>query len=446
MSHANILVVDDEPGIREQLGNILRDEGFNVRTAASGEEALAALANELYELVLLDILLPGVDGLQLLAQLRSSGETVPVVVISGHASAEMAAGAVRAGAFDFLEKPLALERVLVTVENAVRHGRLTRQIEVEREETEPSLTGISAAIVELRRQIMRAAPTDSRVLICGPNGTGKEVVARLLHRHSRRAENPFVAINCAAIPSELIESELFGHLKGAFTGAGESRRGKLDLADGGTLFLDEIGDMSLLTQAKVLRVLQEARFTRLGGGQEVSVDVRVVAATNKDLEAEIAAGRFRQDLFFRLNVIQLRVPPLAERREDVPLLFEEFSRQLARRTGLPEKRLDAGARQALIAYDWPGNVREVRNLVERTLIMVPGAEIGEADLGLRRTSPEAFWDEASLPLKEARDRFERAYLGRTLAACGGNMSEAARRLGLDRTHLYRKLRALALPR
>lgn len=446
MSRGSVLLVDDEPGIREQLAGILQDEGLAVRAVATAEDALAAINGELFDAVILDLLLPGMDGLELLTRLRAAGHTAPVVVISGHAGAETAARAVRAGAFDFLEKPLALERVLVTVDNALRHGRLTLRLEAERDEADLGLTGTSAAITELRRQILLAAPTDSRVLIRGPNGSGKELVARLLHRHSRRAAGPFVALNCAAIPGELIESELFGHLKGAFTGATENRRGKLELADGGTLFLDEIGDMSLLTQAKVLRVLQESRFTRLGGASEVSVDVRVIAATNKNLEAEIAAGHFRQDLFFRLNVIPLEVPPLALRRDDVPLLFEEFMDQLARRTGLPAKRLSPDARVALVDHDWPGNVRELRNLVERTLIMVPSVEISAADLGLRPDRQLAPQLAAPLTLKEARERFEREYLRDALAACGGNMSEAARRLGLDRSHLYRKMRGLGLVR
>ena len=443
MSHGNILVVDDERGILEQLAGILHDEGFSVVTVATGEEALAAVSREIFDLVLLDVWLPGIDGIETLRQLRAAGHQLPVVLISGHATAELAVRAVREGALDFLEKPLALERVLVTVHNALAHARLEQQLRAEREEEEPVLTGISPAIVELRRQILLAAPTDSRVLISGPNGAGKEVVARLLHLHSRRAQAPFVAVNCAAIPAELIESELFGHLKGAFTGAVENKRGKFEIADGGTLFLDEIGDMSLLTQAKVLRVLQESRFTRLGGSQEVRVDVRVIAATNKNLEDEIAAGRFRQDLLFRLNVIPIRVPGLDQRREDVPLLVEEFMRQFARRTGVKPKLVSPGAIEILKAHDWPGNVREVRNLVERLMIMVPDQEITPVALDLRAGSRPG-GDGALVTLRQARERFERDYVGRVLEECGGNMSRAARVLGLERSHLYRKLRALGL--
>jgi len=444
VSHGNILVVDDERGILEQLAGILRDEGFSVATVATGEEALAAVSREIFDLVLLDVWLPGIDGIEALRQLRAAGHQLPVVLISGHATAELAVRAVREGALDFLEKPLALERVLVTVHNALAHARLERQLKVERGEEEPLLTGSSPAVVELRRQILLAAPTDSRVLISGPNGAGKEVVARLLHLHSRRAQGPFVAVNCAAIPAELIESELFGHLKGAFTGAVENKRGKFEIADGGTLFLDEIGDMSLLTQAKVLRVLQESRFTRLGGSQEVRVDVRVIAATNKNLDDEIAAGRFRQDLLFRLNVIPIRVPGLDQRREDVPLLVEEFMRQFTRRTGVRPKRVSPTAMEILQAYDWPGNVREVRNLVERLMIMVADEEITPVVLDLRSAGPLPGSDGAFVTLRQAREQFERQYVERVVEECGGNMSQAARVLGLERSHLYRKLRALGL--
>ncbi len=442
MSHGSILVVDDERGILEQLGGILRDEGFAVTAVPSGEEALAATARELYDLVLLDVLLPGMDGIEALKHMRAAGQRAPVVMISGHATAEQAVLALREGAVDFLEKPLALERVLLTVTNALARARLERQLLAEREEEEPSLTGVSPAVVELRRLIALAAPTDSRVLVMGPNGAGKEVVARQLHHLSRRSAGPFVAVNCAAIPAELIESELFGHLKGAFTGAVESKRGKFELADGGTLFLDEIADMSLLTQAKVLRVLQESRFTRLGGSHEVAVDVRVVAATNKNLEDEIAAGRFRQDLLFRLNVIPIRVPPLRERPDDVPLLVQEFMRRFAARTGAAPKRLTPAAMAALQAYDWPGNVREVRNVVERLMIMVAADEISADALELPSGAVDG--GGAITTLKQARERFERTYIENVVASCGGNMTRAARVLGLERSHLYRKLRALGL--
>jgi two-component system nitrogen regulation response regulator NtrX len=444
VNHASILVVDDERGILDQLEGILRDEGFSVTTAATGEDALAAVSREIFDLVLLDVWLPGIDGIEVLRQLRVAGHQLPVVLISGHATAELAVRAVHEGALDFLEKPLVLERVLVTVRNALAHARLERQLRAEREEETPVLSGVSPAVVELRRQILLAAPTDSRVLITGPNGAGKEVVARLLHLHSRRAQAPFVAVNCAAIPGELIESELFGHLKGAFTGAVENKRGKFELADGGTMFLDEIGDMSLLTQAKVLRVLQESRFTRLGGSQEVQVDVRVIAATNKNLDEEIIAGRFRQDLLFRINVIPIRIPALEQRREDIPLLVEEFIRQFARRTGVRPKHVSVGAMEILEAHNWPGNVREVRNLVERLMIMVTDEEIRPSMLDLSPAGRRPGNDGAFVTLRQARERFEREYVERVVGACGGNMSQAARVLGLERSHLYRKLRSLGL--
>lgn len=442
MSRGAILVVDDEPGIRELLAQILADEGYTVTAVVTGEEALGALSKELFDVVLLDVQLPGLDGLEILRQLKASGNRVPVVMISGHATVEQAAEAVREGAADFLEKPLGLERVLVTVGNVLERAKLAQQLQEEQEEVE--LTGVSAGVLELRRQILLAAPTDSWVLITGPNGSGKEVVAKLLHRHSRRAAGPFVAVNCAAIPGELIESELFGHTKGAFTGAVEAKRGKFELADGGTLFLDEVGDMSLLTQAKVLRVLQEASFTRLGGSQEIRVDVRVIAATNKDLEGEIAAGRFRQDLYFRLNVIPLRVPALAERPEDIPLLLETFMRKLGRRMGVRPKRFSPQVLEVLSSYSWPGNVRELRNLVERLLIMVAGEEVTAEDLPLKTESLRSFFPDQLLPLREARERFEREYIAGVLRRCGGNMSRASRVLGLERSHLYRKIRALGL--
>ncbi len=443
MSHGSILVVDDERGILEQLGGILRDEGFAVTAVPSGEEALTAVSRELYDLILLDVALPGMDGIEALRQMRSSGQGMPVVMISGHATAEQAVRALKEGAVDFLEKPLALERVLLTVSNTLAHARLEQQLLVEREEEGPSLTGVSPAIVELRRQIMLAAPTDSRVFITGPNGAGKEVVARQLHHYSRRSAGPFVAVNCAAIPAELIESELFGHLKGAFTGAVESKRGKFELADGGTLFLDEVGDMSLLTQAKVLRVLQESRFTRLGGAHEVRVDVRVVAATNKNLEDEIGGGRFRQDLLFRLNVIPIRVPSVRERPEDVPLLVQEFMLRFARRVGARPKLVTPGAMEVLKSHSWPGNVREVRNVVERLMIMVAGDEITPGVLDLP-AGAVAVTGGAMTTLRQARELFEREYIARVVGSCGGNMSRAARVLGLERSHLYRKLRALGL--
>ncbi len=449
MHQGTILIVDDEPGIRELLGQILSDEGYEIASAASGEEALSLMERELYDLVLLDLWLPGIDGLEVLRRIREGGQQVPVIVISGHASGEQAVAAVREGARDFLEKPLSYDRVILSVRNTLHQARLEERV-AETARTGVTLTGSSPVIRELRRQVVTAGASEGRVLITGPNGSGKEVVARMLHHHSRRAGAPFVAVNCAAIPSELIESELFGHLRGAFTGAVESKRGKFELADGGTLFLDEIGDMSLLTQAKVLRVLQEQRFTRLGGSREIEVDVRVIAATNKELEAEIEAGRFRRDLFFRLNVIPVRVPALVERLEDIPELVAEFVAEVAGSTGLRPKLFTEDALDRLREYSWPGNVRELRNVVERVMIMVPGETIHADDLAFLPEGPAGVEGgqpgivEADLTLREARERFEREYIRRALERCDGNVTRAAAILGVERSHLHRKLRQLGL--
>jgi len=452
MSSESILIVDDEPGIRELLGQILGDEGFETQAVASGQEALTVLEKELLDLVLLDIWLPDVNGVEVLKRLKSTGSDTPVIVISGHASAEQAVGAIQAGAHDFLEKPLSYDRVVVSVRNALKQSRLERRVRAVLEGTGgPRLTGSSPVIEELRRQILTAGSSDGRVLITGANGTGKEVVARLLHANSKRTSGPFVALNCAAIPSELIESELFGHMKGAFTGAVEAKRGKFELADGGTLFLDEVGDMSLLTQAKLLRVLQEQRFTRLGGSREISVDVRVIAATNKSLEEEIEAGNFRRDLYYRLAVIPIVVPPLNERREDIPELVEEFVAEVVAETGARPKRFSDEALRRMMAYPWPGNVRELRNVVERLVIMVPEDEIGPEHLGFLAVGGTAqemiigFDTHGKTPpLREARARFEAAYIERVLEECEGNVSQAARLLGIERSHLHRKIRQLGI--
>src|SRR5687767_9779931 len=364
---ARILIIDDEPAIRATLASILEDEGHKATMCESGEEGLAQFAREEYDLVLLDLWLPGIDGLAVLERLRGAGGT-PVIVISGHGSIDSAVRATRLGAYDFLEKPLSLERVLLTVNHAINDRRLREQVRDLRRHLalEEILIGESEAMKRLDQQIRSAAPSPSRVLITGENGSGKEIVARTLHRLSLRAEQPFVDVNCAAIPEELIESELFGHRKGAFTGAIDDRKGKFELADGGTLFLDEVGDMSLKTQAKVLRVLQEQTFQRVGGQQTIKVDVRVLAATNKDLEAEIAAGNFRSDLYYRLNVIPIAVPPLRARGNDIVLLAEHFLLRFAAETGQRAKKLSSGAASRLKSYHWPGNVRELRNVIERS--------------------------------------------------------------------------------
>ncbi|HEY0372193.1 MAG TPA: sigma-54 dependent transcriptional regulator [Thermoanaerobaculia bacterium] len=443
---AKILIIDDEPGIRSTLAGILEDEGHRATTCESGEEGIAQLARDEFDVVLLDLWLPGIDGLAVLERLRTVNGP-PVIMISGHGSVDSAVRATRLGAYDFLEKPLSLERVLLTVNHALSDRRLREQVrDLKRHLTlEEILIGESEPMVRLEQQIRSASASHSRVLITGENGSGKEIVARTLHRNSPRAEQPFIDVNCAAIPEELIESELFGHRKGAFTGAIDDRKGKFELADGGTLFLDEVGDMSLKTQAKVLRVLQEQTFQRVGGQQTIKVDVRVIAATNKNLEAEIAAGNFRSDLYYRLNVIPIEVPPLRARGNDMVLLAEHFLRRFAAETGTPKKRLSPGAAAKLKAYHWPGNVRELRNVAERLAILLPGDTIEAEDvhLGPPRTEP-APEIATNLPLKEAREQFEKQYILDRLREFAGNVSRTAESLGVERSNLYRKMDAYGI--
>ena len=442
---AKILIIDDEPGIRSTLGGILEDEGHLATLCESGEEGIARLARDEFDVVLLDLWLPGIDGLSVLERMRTAGGP-PVIMISGHGSIESAVRATRLGAFDFLEKPLSLERVLLTVNHALTDRRLREQVrDLKRHLTlEEILIGESEPMQHLEGQIRSAAPSNSRVLITGENGSGKEIVARTLHRQSLRADQPFIDVNCAAIPEELIESELFGHRKGAFTGATDDRKGKFELADGGTLFLDEVGDMSLKTQAKVLRVLQEQTFQRVGGQQTIKVDVRVIAATNKSLEAEIGGGSFRSDLFYRLNVIPIEVPPLRARGDDVVLLAEHFLRRFAAEIAQPKKKLSAGAASKLRGHHWPGNVRELRNLAERLAILLPGETIEPEDIHLG-ARPEASTGIASnLPLREARDEFEKQYILNRLRELAGNVSRTADALGVERSNLYRKLNAYGI--
>src|ERR671912_839946 len=378
----SILIVDDEPVVRSALGGVLRDEGYEVDAVDSGESCLERLARQAYDVVVLDIWLPGMDGLATLARMRERQIDVQVVIISGHGNIESAVRAIKMGAFDFVEKPLSLEKTVLVVRNAMRQ----RDLEVEnralraRVDRQLVMVGESFAMRHLREQVAMAAPTNGRVLIYGENGTGKELVARTIHQMSRRRTGPFVEVNCAAIPEELIESELFGHVRGAFTGAVADRRGKFEAAAGGTIFLDEIGDMSLKTQAKVLRVLQEQVTEPVGSTMRVQVDVRVLAATNKDLQAEIRAGNFREDLFFRLNVIPIFVPPLRERAEDIPLLVEHFIADFALEYGKRAKTVTPAAMARLKMYRWPGNIRELRNVIERVVIMAPDDDITERDL------------------------------------------------------------------
>src|SRR5215211_6674131 len=366
-----VLIVDDERGIRETLRAVLEDEGFECEAVGSGEECLEAVGRRAFGCVLLDVWLPGLDGLETLARMREQGADAAVVMISGHATIETAVRATKLGAFDFVEKPLSIEKTVLVVRNALRQRGLERVNAALAEELsgEWAMVGESVAMRALRKQIALVAPTDGRVLIYGESGTGKELVARAIHFHSRRVSAPFIEVNSAAIPEELIESELFGHVKGAFTGATSAKKGKFELADGATLFLDEIADMSAKVQAKVLRVLEEQRFEPVGSGTSVRVDVRVLAATNKRLDVEIEQGSFRADLFYRLNVIPFELPPLRERLEDVPLLVEHFNQKFSTAYGKKPKRFEPEAMEALQSYSWPGNVRELRNTVERVVIM-----------------------------------------------------------------------------
>ena len=447
----SILIVDDEPGVRGALTGVLRDEGYNVDSVDSGEACLERLGRRAFDVVVLDIWLPGMDGLATLARMRERQVDAQVVIISGHGNVESAVRAIKMGAFDFVEKPLSLEKTVLVVRNALRQ----RHLEAEnlalraRVDAQHTMVGESSGMSRLREQVAMAAPTNGRVLIFGENGTGKELVARNIHALSLRRSGPFVEVNCAAIPEELIESELFGHVRGAFTGAVADRRGKFEAAHGGTIFLDEIGDMSLKTQAKVLRVLQEQVMEAVGGSTRIRVDARVVAATNKDLRAEIRAGRFREDLFFRLNVVPISVPPLRERREDIPLLAEHFMAMLAREYGRRAKRFESDAVDALQRYPWPGNVRELRNVIERLMIMVPGERVTARDLlFLDQSAGSVPADDASsvsiMPLHDARDDFERQYILRALAAQQGNISRTADVLGVERSNLYRKMRSFGI--
>ena len=448
MTKSSVLIVDDEAGVRSALSGVLRDEGYMVDAVESGEACLERLSRTPYDAVVLDIWLPGLDGLTTLERVRHRHVDTPVVMISGHGNIESAVRAIKMGAFDFVEKPLSLEKTVLVVGNAVRQRKLEAENRVLRAHVDRRLTmvGESYLMQQLREQIAMAAPTNGRVLIYGENGTGKELVARSVHAMSRRRGGPFIEVNCAAIPEELIESELFGHMKGAFTGALSDRRGKFELADGGTLFLDEIGDMSLKTQAKVLRALQEQVVEPVGGASSVRVDVRVLAATNKDLPSEIRLGHFREDLYFRLNVIPVFVPPLRDRPDDILVLAEHFMTELSREYGRRPKKFDTGAAAGLRSGRWPGNVRELRNVVERLLIMVPGETITLADLSfLDGGSPVAVDVTPTVaPLHEARDQFERDYILKALAAQQGNISRTAEVLGVERSNLYRKMRGFGI--
>ncbi len=450
MTRPSVLIVDDEEGVQTSIRGILEDAGFGSEAVSTGEEALDLLAQKPFPVVLLDVWLPGMDGLQVLARLRQASPETVVIMISGHGSIETAVRATKLGASDFVEKPLSLDKTLLAVRNALQQHRLQEENRLLREQVEQRhvMIGDSVPMQALRQQIEFAAPTNGRVLICGENGTGKELVAHLLHLKSQRRDGPFVEMNCAAIPEELIESELFGHVKGSFTGASEDKEGKFAQADSGTLFLDEVGDMSPKTQAKVLRVLEEQRFTPVGGNGSVKVDVRVIASTNKDLEREIELGRFREDLYYRLNVLPFQLPPLRERREDIAALTAFFLGDFARQYGRKAPVLTPKAMEMLESYPWPGNVRELRNIMERIVIMTHQPRIDIYDLPesiLARTLQPQTEQEGTPSLHGARERFEREYITRKLIECGGSVSRAAQALQIERSNLYRKIRQLGIP-
>ena len=444
----SVLIVDDEPGIRETLRAVLEDEGFDVETVASGEACIEAVRSRHFACILLDIWLgEGIDGLETLRRLREDGNDSAVVMISGHGNIETAVRSTKLGAFDFIEKPLSLERTVVTVKNAVRQRELVRTNEQLQEELaeEYVMVGESVAMRALRKQIAVVAPSDGRVLISGESGTGKELVARAIHARSKRKNAPFVEINSAAIPEDLVESELFGHVKGAFSGAASTKKGKFEIADGATLFLDEIGDMSARVQAKMLRVLEEQRFEPVGSNTPIKVDVRVISATNKRLEDLIDNGNFRHDLFYRLNVIPFQVPPLRERLEDVPLLVEHFNRRYSADNGKPLKVFTTGAIERLQRHFWPGNVRELRNTIERVVIMNPGGEIDAddlPDLGFTDDRPASSFRFPSF--KAATDAYQREFILHKLAEHEGNVTKAAEEMGVDRSHLYRRMKNLGI--
>ncbi len=446
MASEHILIVDDERAIQKTLRGVLEDEGYRVSVAGSAQEALTQLLDESPDLVFLDIWMPGADGLEALAEFKRIRPETAVVMISGHGTIETAVKATKLGAYDFIEKPLSLEKILLAATRALDHGRLERENRDLREQLGRGqrIVGKSRVIEELRQQIAIAAPSNGRVLIHGENGVGKELVARAIHAQSVRRDGPFVEVNCAAIPEELIESELFGHERGAFTGAVSRRRGKFELADGGTLFLDEVGDMSVKTQARVLRALEEQAFERVGGKETLRVDVRVLAASNQNLPELIAQGRFREDLFYRLSVIPVEVPPLRQRSEDIPLLVEHFIKLFSGENAKHPKMISVEALAYFLSYDWPGNVRELRNMVERLVIMTPGDVIGPEVLPppLRPREPVATAEDTQREktLKEARETFERAYILGELRAHEWNMTRTAEKLGIERSHLYRKLK------
>lgn len=449
MSPATILLVDDEANIRRSLEMILSSAGYAIAEAASAKEAEQKLAQQHFDLMLLDIVMPEMDGLEFLKRMHALPHRPIVIMVSGNATIENAVTATREGAHDFIEKPVTKDKLLLTIKNALAQKQLAEEnVRLRREVTSRfEMIGASAALKKVHEQIARVAPANTRVLILGERGTGKELVARAIHEASERAQQPFIKVNCAAIPEELIESELFGHEKGAFTGATTNREGKFQQAHRGTLFLDEVGDMSLKAQAKVLRVLQEGEFERVGGSQTFRVDVRVLAATNKNLEEEVKLSKFREDLLFRLNVVPIYLPPLRERKEDVVTLIAHFTAHFCKENGFRLKTFLPEAMARLREYHWPGNIRELRNTIERMVIMTPSDAITASDLPLTLQTPAtnklgAF--QPGVTLRDIRDRIEREYIQSCLEAAHGNMSHAAELLGLERSNLYKKMKALGI--
>ena len=445
-----ILVVDDEERIRQSLNGVLKDEGYDVEEAKDGVQALKRVESDPPDVVLLDIWMPGMDGIETLERIKTQTPNLPVIMISGHANIELAVKATKLGAYDFIEKPLSLEKVLLAVNHALLYSKLEQENRALRQQVQRKyeIVGNSPEILQLKEQIKIVGPTNGWVLIAGENGTGKELVAREIHQTSLRADKPFVEVNCAAIPEELIESELFGHEKGSFTGALTKRRGKFDLANEGTIFLDEIADMSLKTQAKILRILQEQKFERVGGAEMIFVDVRVIAATNRDLRGEIQKGLFREDLYYRLNVIPIAVPPLRERKSDIPILVEHFIGEFCLENNKEMKKISPEAMGLLVSYSWPGNVRELKNVVERMVIMTRGPMIEAKDVPdpvreQPKAPPEFSFLEFNL-LKDARREFEKRFIMKKLTENDENISKTAELIGIERSNLHRKIKSYAI--
>jgi len=446
-----ILIVDDEISILKSLGGLLSDEGFEVFTATNGYEALKTIDEQAPDLVLLDIWMPGLDGIETLKEIKKAHPHIQVIIITGHGTIETAVKATKLGAFDLIEKPLSIDKVILSINNALNFRRLEEENRYLRKKTieKHTISGNSPLIQDLRAQIAAVAPTDVWVLITGQNGTGKELVARTIHQISARSEHPLIDVNCAAIPEDLIESELFGHEKGSFREDLQKKIGKFELANNGTIFLDEIGDMSLATQSKILRVLEEQRFQRVGGSRTLNVDVRVIAASNKDLEEEIKGGRFREDLFFRINVVPIRVPSLSERLEDLPLLVETFLAENHKKGLGSTKQMSPEALSALQRYPWPGNVRELKNLMERLTIMVQKETIEIGDIpspyvpdAISETTAAEMQLLSEPSLKKAKKAFEKAFIQKKLAECDHNIAQTAKRIGVQRSYLSKKIKVL----